>query len=277
MAVSPAQTLPAAAPGSGATAGVRAAIADAARATGADFSYLVATAQRESGMDARARAGTSSAAGLFQFVEQTWLGMVSRYGAQHGLGEAAAAIQEGADGRYRVADPAQRKAILDLRFDAGASAAMAGEYAGESARALSARLGREPSQGELYAAHFLGIGGAARLIQAADADPSARADRMFPAAARANKSIFTANGAPASVGQVLANLTAKHGGGSAPASAPVTHDDVVRQAQAVLMSEESVGAGGWTAPPRSPGRVLSPLVIEALAALGAPSRDRDEA
>ena len=41
-------------------------IRSASQATGADFDYLVQTAERESAFNARAQASTSSAAGLFQ-------------------------------------------------------------------------------------------------------------------------------------------------------------------------------------------------------------------
>ncbi|HCK83734.1 MAG TPA: hypothetical protein DHW63_04230, partial [Hyphomonadaceae bacterium] len=69
--------------------GVRAAIARASQATGVDFSLLVETARRESALNPHARAGTSSATGLFQFIESTWLDMVRRHGAEHGLGAQA--------------------------------------------------------------------------------------------------------------------------------------------------------------------------------------------
>ncbi|MGL4729664.1 MAG: transglycosylase SLT domain-containing protein, partial [Bosea sp. (in: a-proteobacteria)] len=49
------------------------AIRDGAAKTGTDFGYLVRTAQRESALDPNAKARTSSATGLFQFIDQTWL------------------------------------------------------------------------------------------------------------------------------------------------------------------------------------------------------------
>ncbi|MDO9248810.1 MAG: transglycosylase SLT domain-containing protein, partial [Phenylobacterium sp.] len=52
---------------------VEAAIQRASNATGVDFTFLMKTANRESGYNPRAKASSSSAAGLFQFVEQTWL------------------------------------------------------------------------------------------------------------------------------------------------------------------------------------------------------------
>ena len=67
------------------------AIRRGAAATGSDFDYLLKTAQRESALDPQARAPTSSATGLFQFIEQTWLGMVKSEGPRFGLDEEARA------------------------------------------------------------------------------------------------------------------------------------------------------------------------------------------
>src|SRR4029079_7677178 len=96
---------------------VLAALQQAAAATGADFDYLLGTATRESRLNPKAQASTSSAAGLFQFVEQTWLGVVTTYVPTHGLASFANAITQGADGRFRATNSADRAAILALRKD----------------------------------------------------------------------------------------------------------------------------------------------------------------
>ena len=49
-------------------------IRQAASTTGASFEYLLATAKMESNFNPKAAATTSSARGLFQFIDQTWLG-----------------------------------------------------------------------------------------------------------------------------------------------------------------------------------------------------------
>ncbi|MFZ1990358.1 MAG: transglycosylase SLT domain-containing protein, partial [Alphaproteobacteria bacterium] len=56
------------------------ALAKASRATGVDFSYLLNTAKRESSLNPDAKSKTSSATGLFQFVEQTWLQALKAHG-----------------------------------------------------------------------------------------------------------------------------------------------------------------------------------------------------
>ncbi len=188
-------------------AGVEAAIRRAASATGVDFDFLLRTAKRESGLNPQARAPTSSAAGLFQFVDQTWLGTLKRYGAKHGLGGYASMIQQGSDGRWRVSDPGARRAVMALKFDPQASALMAGEMTADHAAYLRGRTGRDPSAGELYAAHFLGPAGSAKLIETAAVRPGASAASLFPEAAGANHSIFFHAGRSLSVTEVLANLS----------------------------------------------------------------------
>ena len=199
---------------------VEGALRNAARATGVDFDFLVRTARRESSFNPSAKAPTSSAAGLFQFVEQTWLSTVKRHGAKHGLQRFADAIVQGADGRYRVADPSQRRVVLSLRYDAQAASLMAGELASDHAAYLRGRTGREPSAGDLYAAHFLGPAGSAKLIEAVRSRPGASAAALFPDAAGANRSIFYRQGRAATVAEVYANLTRTGGEGPGVGSAP---------------------------------------------------------
>jgi hypothetical protein len=191
---------------------VTGAIRQAAQATGTSFQYLLATAQVESGLNPQAGAATSSARGLFQFIDQTWLATVKQSGAALGYGQYAAAITKTASGHYQVSDPAMRSEILKLRNDPTANAIMAGAFTQANAAVLSTRLGRSPSEGELYIAHFLGAGGAARLISSAAADPTASAASYFPIAAHANASIFydRSTGAPRTLAEVRNILTARY-------------------------------------------------------------------
>jgi len=189
---------------SGAGARVAGAIRQASQATGASFNYLLATAQVESGLDPQAGASTSSARGLFQFIEQTWLATMKQSGGALGYGRYADAITQTASGRYEVTDQVVRNEILKLRNDPTANAVMAGAFTSTNAAELTQQLGRAPSEGELYIAHFLGSGGAARLIGIAASNPTAKATELFAGAARANPSIFHdhATGAARSVAQV---------------------------------------------------------------------------
>ena len=92
-----------------ATPEVRDAIQVAARRTGVSFDFLVKQAETESGFDPRAKASTSSATGLYQFLEGTWLSMVR----QHGAGERLNLGQEGGF-------PAQRMPGAGRRLNAAA-------------------------------------------------------------------------------------------------------------------------------------------------------------
>ncbi|MBA4805505.1 MAG: transglycosylase SLT domain-containing protein [Brevundimonas sp.] len=199
--------------------GVEAAIRRASSATGVDADFLVRTARRESAMNPSARAPTSSAAGLFQFIEQTWLATVKAHGAKHGYGQYADLIHRGSDGRWRVGGSA-RNVVLDLRFDPQAASIMAAELTASNAAYLRGRTGREPGAGDLYAAHFLGPAGAARLMEAMAQRPAASAAAIFPEAAAANRSIFYRDGRPATVAEVHANLQRSAGGGAPAAGSP---------------------------------------------------------
>ena len=137
---------------------------------------------------------------------------MKKHGAALGLGKEAAAIEQNGS-RYRVENAAQRAEILALRNDPHVAALMAGAYTQDSASALENRLGRSAGEGELYVAHFLGAGGAAKLITAAEEAPNTRADLLFPAAAEANRSIFyKKDGEPRSAQEVYQNLVSKHEG-----------------------------------------------------------------
>jgi hypothetical protein len=197
---------------SAAGSAVAGAIRQASQATGASFNYLLATAQVESGLNPQAGAATSSARGLFQFIETTWLATMKQAGAALGFGRYADAISTDTSGNYVVRDPEMRSEILKLRSDPTANAVMAGAFTQTNASALSERLGRSPSEGELYIAHFLGVGGAARLIELAAANPNAKAADFFPNAAQANASIFydRTTGAARSLAQVRDVLTARY-------------------------------------------------------------------
>src|SRR5215510_8770581 len=78
----------------------------ATRATGAGFEYLLNTAIRESNLNPNAKARTSSATGLFQFIDQTWLGTMKQSGASLGYGKYANAITRTSQGKYVVNNPA---------------------------------------------------------------------------------------------------------------------------------------------------------------------------
>jgi len=189
---------------------VEQAIAAAARRSTVDFDFLVAQAQVESAMNPSARATTSSATGLYQFIESTWLGTMQRHGSRFGLGDLSAQIGTSPGGAAHVADPARREAILNLRNDPKIAALMAAGLAEDNRAHLAPILGREPDHGELYLAHFLGAGGAGRFLKAMAQDPDQSAAALFRSAAAANPSIFyEPGGAPRSLGNVMDRFNAR--------------------------------------------------------------------
>ena len=105
----------------------------------------------ESGGDPTARNPKSTATGLGQFVESTWLEMFQRY-----FPDRAASMSEAA--------------ILALREDAAMSRQMVELYAQQNARVLEG-AGLAVNEASLYLAHFLGPDGAMKVLSASATTP----------------------------------------------------------------------------------------------------------
>ena len=222
---------------------VQGAIARAATRTGVDFDYLLAQARLESGLDPSAKARTSSATGLYQFIDSTWLRTLDRHGAKHGMDWADAAI--GSNGR--VADRATRDHLLSLRYDADTSSLMAAELTRENAAGLQTILGREAEPAELYLAHFMGLGGAQQFLGALASNPDQSAAALMPQAARANRSIFYSGGSPRSVGEVMSLMRDKvakaYGDTPVPGAAPrIEHESAGLVSHQPRTQQSSYGA-----------------------------------
>lgn len=194
------------------------ALINAGNRSGVDFDYLLQTAIRESSLNPQARAQTSSAVGLFQFLESTWLQVLKEDGPRLGYGDIAAKIGRTADGDYFVRDPALKTQILNLREDPRMAADLAAAFTKSNGDYLQARFGRTPSAGELYIAHFLGAQGAERMFTAGLQNPDQIAANLFPRQAAANRAIFYSEGQPRTIREVYRVLVSKHeaGGGGAP-------------------------------------------------------------
>jgi hypothetical protein len=237
--------------GTAASAPVVQAIRDGAMVSGVGFDYLLATARRESALDPAAKAGTSSATGLFQFIEQTWLGVMKNAGPRLGLQAQADAITRQPDGTYVVPDAGQRQAILDLRRDPKISATLAGALTQQNAEALSGALGREPTAGDLYAAHVLGAKGAAALISTARAFPERAAALDLPEAAAANRGLFYDRaGRPRTAAELYASLSAA-AQGAAATDLTALRQDGAPMTQAVSAYASTATAFGGTSDLRS--------------------------
>ena len=88
---------------------------------------------------------------------------------------------------------------------------MAGVLTQSNSFKLTGKIGRRPTDGELYMAHFMGVGGAAKLISNAEDNPNASGARLFPNAAAANRPIFyDRDGRARSVSEVYSVLTTRY-------------------------------------------------------------------
>lgn len=186
-------------------------IRQASAATSTDFGLLMAQAAQESGFRADAKSSTSSAAGLFQFVDSTWLDLVKRFGAKYGIGQLAQQVKLDGSGKPGVSDPGLRKKILDLRKDPTLSAALAGEYTKLNEAEVEHALGHKLQRADLYMAHFLGAAGATAFLKAVETRGNTVAADLLPEAAAANQSVFydAGTGKPRTVAEIYRAFASK--------------------------------------------------------------------
>jgi hypothetical protein len=194
--------------------GVKGVITSAAKMVGVDPGLLATMASIESGFNANAKAKTSSASGLFQFINSTWNNMLSKYGAKYGI-------------------PAGTS-----QLDARANALMGAEYLKENQKYLESKLGRKATDTDLYTAHFLGAGGAVSLLKG---NPDDIAANLSPKAAAANKSIFYDKGRPRTLREVYEVLDNKVKGHRSKWAAKARTE--AGQAATSSQDEQSTGPG----------------------------------
>jgi hypothetical protein len=155
------------------------AIDTAARKYGLDRRMLYSIAYGESNYD---RSGSSSAGatGLFQMMPETWGDLVSRYGKN-----------------FPEISNWDRKNPMH-------NALMMGALTRENQAVLHEKLGRDPTPGEIYGAHFLGASGYGRFVSYAKDNPHEPAlNGVSPRAVAQNRSVFyRANGQPRTAEEV---------------------------------------------------------------------------
>lgn len=211
------------------------AIKNAANATGVNFTYMLEKAAAESGFNTNAKAKTSSATGLYQFIDKTWLSMVNQHGAKYGLEKYADKI----DDNGNVSNAKIKKEILNLRKDPEVAAYMAAEFAAGNYNQLKQNVGGDIGSTELYMAHFLGAGGASGFLNAMKKSPNMVAADLFPREARANRNVFydQSSGQPRTLKQIYAYFDKKFdadavAGETQVAAIKTNSDTVLRQTPA---------------------------------------------
>ncbi len=180
--------------------GVVNAIKTASDKTGVSFSYLMEKAAAESNFNPTVKAKTSSATGLFQFIESTWIDTINRHGAKHGI------------------DTNQSKQdLLNLRKDPEIASVMAAEFAQGNKAYLQKTIGGDIGNTEMYFAHFMGAGGATAFLTQYEKNPLATGADLFPKEANANRGVFyNKNGDARSLGQIYEFFDKKFAGDDAP-------------------------------------------------------------
>jgi len=135
----------------------------------------------ESKGKADAKNPKSSATGLYQFVDGTWLEMINKY-------------------RPDLKEGKNEQEILDLRLDPAISREIGLKFTEGNIKGMQS-AGIKVTRGKVYLAHFLGLGGAKRLLTA---NPNARVDTvMSRAAMKNNRSLLVKNGKAITVQQFI--------------------------------------------------------------------------
>ena len=156
--------------------GVVNAIYKAGQTSGVDPYKLMTFAAVESDFNPNAKAGSSSATGLFQFTKDTWNDVSKKAGVTG-------------------ASPT----------DPYASSLAASKYIQENESSIS-KVVSNPGVFENYLAHFLGASGASTFLKAPDTSIAAT---VLPNAAKSNRNIFYSGDRALTVAEVKANIRNK--------------------------------------------------------------------
>jgi len=168
-------------------------------------SYMAATAMIESGGRADARATTSSAGGMFQFLDSTWKQLTKEMGKDYSLQD---------------------------KFDPKKAAEVMAYFTEKQRKQLEKGTGRRASNTDLYMAHFLGAGGATQFLNAMAQDPNAIAADLDPRAARANRNIYYDGNRARTLGEVYALMDKKMSTATAQVQKGATPEFVQQLARA---------------------------------------------
>jgi len=173
--------------------------------TGVDFTFLMELARVESNFDPAARAKKSSATGLFQFTDKTWLQSIRTFGADYGLKDYVTKLKLNDDGKNK-----KQQEVLALRLNPRLSTLLAAENTKRNLKKLSYKTRREPGRTDLYLSHFFGPSGAVMFLNTLDEEPATIAGKIFPEAAASNQAVFqNGKNQPRTVAEVYRWLDSK--------------------------------------------------------------------
>lgn len=216
--------------------------AEVSRITGVDAGTLATFAAIESDFNSKAKAETSSASGLFQFIKSTWDEMLAKYGDKYGIPKGTSP------------------------FDPRANTLLGAEFLKGNHDGLKPIKGDNVTETDLYLAHFMGLGGARTFLKQS---PSANASQVFPAQARANSGIFMDGRTPKTIGGVyqhMENLVAKKGGNYAEQARAfaANYNPVPTEAESSVYDEiesSNVQRESFTPPEVTPPVAVAPTVV----------------
>lgn len=140
-------------------------IREASEEVDVPLSVMTKIAYRESTFRPGVKSDSSSATGLFQFLSGTWLEQVEKYGSDVGVDTSGMS----------------KKQILELRKNPEINARIGARFIRDNSRGLKKFLGRNPTDTEIYTAHFLGPSGARSFLTELSKNPSKRAEDHFTA------------------------------------------------------------------------------------------------
>ena len=192
--------------------------------------YYGAVSSHESGNNPNAVNKNGGASGLYQFMPDTWRTLMQQH---PDLGLTA----------NGATDPTQATKAMQA-------------FTADNAKAL-ASSGIAVNDKNLFMAHFLGAGGAAKFIQAGAQNPNANAAAMFPKEAAANPTIFYYGGKPSTLGEVYSLMTRNFGNGLTANGAPPS--------QGVGMAQNVPFAQPGGTPPLNAGQDANPALDQAAA------------
>ena len=184
--------------------------------------YFERMGKAESGAQGNnAKNKDSTATGKYQFLAGTWQETVTEMASK------GAIRREDYIGLENRADPEKARKVA--------------EYFTEKNRAvLKVTLGREPTETDLYMAHFLGTSGGPEFLKMLSKNPNALGiDAASKKAVESNRNIFyDAGGKPRTVGEIYALMSQKLGGNNSRVASALPKDV---QAKAEAEAKKNVG------------------------------------